>query len=202
MFGIRKEPPATSNFLPIHAGLAAALLVLAARPSPATTLIAADFTELVTGAHAIVHGRVVGTHPAWVGDRVRIDTLVTLAVDEYYKGDLGREVVIRVPGGRLGRYRSVLIGAPTFVVGQEVILFLTARASIPYVLGLNQGVFRVRSLSPGRPVVTPVPLVARGLQPEPVIRGDPARRPLTVPEFAALVRSLVVEPARAADVKP
>ena len=182
-------------------GTASLLLLLSIfstveRPVAATTLLGADFSELVVAAAAVVHGRIVETRPEWVGNRARIDTLVTLAVDDYYKGNLGRRLVFRVPGGRLGRYRSILIGAPVFTVGQEVILFLDSQGSpVPYVLGLNQGVFRVGSLASGRVAVTPAPLLARGTQPERVVRGDPSRNPLGVQEFAALVRSILASHA-------
>ena len=49
-----------------------------------------------------------------------------------------------MPGGRLGRYRSLVVGAPTFEAGQRVVVFLGATPpSLPYVLGMSQGVFRV-----------------------------------------------------------
>lgn len=174
----------------------AALGLLLSRPVAATTVVGADFSELVAAAGTIVHGRIVDTRSEWVGNRDRIDTLVTLSADDYYKGNLGREVVFRVPGGQVGRYRSILIGAPVFTIGQEVILLLNSHGSlVPYVLGLSQGVFRVRNLPAGRQVVTPTPLLARGTKPERVVRGDPSRRPLAVPEFAALVRSILASHA-------
>ena len=62
----------------------------------------------------------------WLEGRRSIETLVTLEVETYAKGDLGRTVTLRVPGGQMGPYRSVMLGAPTFVEGEEVVVFLAA----------------------------------------------------------------------------
>ena len=41
----------------------------------------------------------------------------------------------------MGRYRSVMPGAPAFTEGEEIVLFLTADAArTAHVLGLGQGV--------------------------------------------------------------
>jgi hypothetical protein len=89
----------------------------------------------------------------WVADRRGIETLVTLDAEEYLKGALGAQVQFLVPGGAIGRYRSIVVGAPALKVGQRVVVFLGARGpSLPYILGFNQGLFRVRSES-GEPMV-------------------------------------------------
>jgi hypothetical protein len=173
---------------------AALLLVIVrgAGPVVATTIVAADLRELTVGATAVAHAVVVDTRSQWVGNRERVETLVTLDVESYFKGNLGRQVVIRVPGGQIGRYRSVLIGAPHLRHGDELVLFLgSQRGSLPYVLGLSQGVFRVRrEAGSNRAIVTPAPLLARGNTAEQVIRGDRSRRPLSLSDFGDLVRSL------------
>src|SRR5262245_53368387 len=88
----------------------------AARPT-ATVVVAADLAELAREARAIPRGRVVAVEGRWTDDRRTIETLVTLDVDEYLKGTLGDTLQFRVPGGELGRFRSVVIGAPEFAVG-------------------------------------------------------------------------------------
>jgi hypothetical protein len=120
--------------------------------------------------------------------------LVTIEAVEYFKGDLGDRVTIRVPGGQIGRYRSVTVGAPAFREGDEVVLFLNARGpSIPYVLGLSQGVFRVRAASGfSGPVVAPSPLIAGGTDAR-VSRGAPSRRPIPLSTFGEAVRTLAGE---------
>ena len=103
------------------------------------------------------------------------------------KGQSAAELVFRVPGGRVGRYRRIFVGAPTFMAGDEILLFLKGRApalSMPF--GLSQGVYRV-SRTTGNPMVMPVPAL-EGVTG--TLRGDPVRRPLSLDEFTRQVRTL------------
>jgi len=82
-----------------------------------------------------------------------------------------------------------MVGAPVFVGGDEVVLFLRGRApAVPVPFGLSQGVYRVARARDGRLMVTP-PVIAEG--PGRVVRGDPARRPLEMSVFARDVRAIV-----------
>jgi hypothetical protein len=104
-----------------------------------------------------------------------------------------------VPGGRLGRYRSVVVGAPQFVRGDEAVLFLKTHGDeLPDVFGLNQGVFRIRIDSvTGQRVVVPPVLKApeANAAPQPVVRGALDRRPLTFDSFGARVRDAMAAKA-------
>ena len=181
---------ATRGMITMLAALAAA--VAAGPAARATVLVPAELGELVRESQAIVHGRVVDVTAVWADGRRRIDSLVTLEVDEYLKGDFGAQVTIRVPGGQIGRYRSVMVGAPSFAEGDEVVLLLGARGpSIPYVLGLSQGVFRVVEDPQTRARVVVPPPLAAGVDVQAVKRGDGARRPLPLDRFTADVRALV-----------
>jgi hypothetical protein len=167
-----------------------ALLIVA--PSlRATVLVPADFHEIVAGSQIIVHGRVTEVRPEWSDDRRRIDSVVTVAAGSYLKGGPGDVVTFRVPGGQIGRYRNVVIGAPQFHPGDEAVLFLAGRGpSAAHVFGLSQGVFRVRvdARTGSRVVIAPV-LLARTAAPETVVRGASGRRPLPLDAFAATVRA-------------
>jgi hypothetical protein len=168
------------------------VLISGTSQARATVFAPADFTQLVLAARAIVHGRIIDLRPQLTDDHRRIDTLVTMAVSTYLKGDLGSTVTFRVPGGRIGRYRAIVLDAPHFSVGEEVVLLLSARGpSIPYVLGLNQGVFRVvTDPVTGARRVTPTPLVDEGADWKPVVRGDPARQSLLLTDFARQVQRI------------
>ena len=169
------------------------LLVLLALPARATVLIPADLGELSRDALAIARGRVVALDTQWTDDRATIETIVTLEVESYLKGGLGATVHFRVPGGELGRFRSVVVGAPTFAVDQRVVVFLGARGpSVPHVLGLSQGVFRLSQASDnsGWLVTSSVPLPAAGGVSSRVVRGDPSRRALALGDFERTVRAL------------
>ena len=117
--------------------------------------------------------------------------------DAWLKGDLGATVRFRVPGGRLGRYRSLVVGAPKFEAGQQVVVFLGATPpSLPYVLGLSQGVFRVAQGAAGA-VVTPPAVMPVSDGTRRVTRGDLSRRPLA----ARRVRAAGTRARAGAEVK-
>jgi hypothetical protein len=149
----------------------------------------------VTGAETIVHGRVVEVRSTLGGPRRVIESFVTLAVIESLKGAAGATVTFRVPNGQVGRYRRVVIGAPEFVQGDEVVVFLRGRPpGVPSPFGLSQGVYRIVRDGDARAFVTP-PAVSRGIAAERVVRGDPVRRPMPVAAFAREVLG-VLERAR------
>lgn len=156
----------------------------------ATTILPADLGELSREARVIVVGRVASLGEHWTVDRRAIDTLVTLHVDAYLKGDLGPTVQFHTPGGRVGRFRSVVIGAPTFTVDERVVVFLGVRGpSVPYVLGLSQGVFRVWRDGAGWRVLPP-PIAPIAGQAAPIVRGELGRRPMPLGDFENRVRAL------------
>lgn len=167
-----------------------AAAVLSAGSIGATTLIPAGVGELSRDARAIVLGRVVAVEARWTADRRGIETLVTLEADTYLKGAFGSSVQFLVPGGELGRFQNIVVGAPRFTPGERVIVFLGARGpSIPFVLGLSQGLFRV-VLDDRAWVVTPPALLAAGGVVTPIVRGDPGRRPMALDEFARQIKTL------------
>ena len=172
------------------------IYLLCAPAIGATVLVPAEFREIVAGSETIAYTRVVDVRPEWSEGRRQIDTIVTADVIASYKGEAVRTVSFRVPGGQIGRYRSVTIGAPVFSRGDEAVLFLqTADGDVPHVFGLNQGVFRVR-LDPrsGRRIVVRPALMASGDAPERIVRGAPARRAVDLEAFGAQVRAAMAAP--------
>ena len=173
--------------------LALTLALATAMPLSATVLIPAEFREIVSGSQIIVHGRVSDVRAAWTPGRRRIESLVTLQAASFYRGSASRTLTFRVPGGQIGRYKSVTVGAPEFRAGDEVVLFLKASGpAVPQVFGLNQGVFRVR-VEPrtGRRLVMQPIVTARSAAPTVVARGARERRPLPLDQFAAQVRTVL-----------
>lgn len=167
-----------------------AILLLFSHELRATVLLPAEFREIVAGSQIIVYGRVADVRPEWSDDRSRIDTIVTLTAGTYLKGGPGRSVTFRVPGGQIGRYRNLVVGAPQFQAGEEAVLFLSAAGpSIAHVFGLSQGVFRVKAdARSGQRLVVPPVLMSDSDVAQLVTRGDPARRQLSLDQFAATVR--------------
>ncbi len=177
----------------IAAGIVLLLLPAVAQ---ATVLVATDLTGLARSARVIVRGRVVGVTAQWTEGRRRIISVVSVDALEYLKGDFGPHFELQVPGGTMGRYRSVMAGAPSFKEGQEVILFLAGTPpSLPYLVGFSQGVYRVvADPASGRRVVTPPVLVA-GATAQKITPGDPNRKPLPLNEFTDQVKTLVAAAA-------
>jgi len=173
----------TSLVLFILAGLS--------HPARATVIVPADLGELARDARAIVRGRVASVEARWTDDHRAIESIVTLDVESTLKGSFGPDVQFRVPGGQLGRFRSLVMGAPEFTVDQRVVVFLGARGpSVPFVLGMSQGVFRVVAADGGGWIVTPPALLPSKAGTVPIIRGDPNRRPLPLGDFEQRVRAL------------
>lgn len=172
------------------------VLVLLSGTAGATVLLPIEFRELVTSANVIVHGRVVDVRAEWVDGRRAVETFVTIQADEYLKGNLGDHVTFKVPGGQLGRYRTVFVGAPIFTTDDEVVLFLKANGqSFPFIIGLTQGLFRVvDDGATGDRRVTPPPVLDRsGVESQSVVRGDPARKSVPVATFRQLVARVLRE---------
>ncbi len=163
------------------------LLIAALAPRlSATVLVPADLAGLVQSAQLIVYGRVSNAVAIRSADH-GTETIVTLAVGGYLKGTGSGEVAFRVPGGEIGRYRTIVVGAPAFHEGDEVVCFLKGQApQIPILVGFNQGVLRVFPDGNGVRRLLAPPL--RQAQPEPVVRGDGYKRLVTLEEFAARVR--------------
>jgi hypothetical protein len=166
------------------------VLVAAGLPVRATTIVPADLGELSHDAIAIARGRIADVRSQWTEDRGTVETIVTLEVEDYLKGSLGAIVRFRVPGGELGRYRTIVVGAPDFAVDQRVVVFLGAHGpTVPHIVGFNQGVFRVVRAADDSWVVSPPSAVA-GAAAVRVVRGDPARRPVPLADFEQQVRTL------------
>jgi hypothetical protein len=166
--------------------------VLVSTMASATVIVPAELKEIVTGSEVIAYARVTEVRPEWADGRRWIDTIVTAEVMSYLKGGPQETISFKVPGGQLGRYRSVFVGAPIFARGDEAVLFLKPNGDeLLDVFGLNQGVFRVRVDSgTGQRMVVPPPIMATGSPdtPQRLTRGALDRKPLLFAEFGARVR--------------
>jgi hypothetical protein len=176
--------------------------VLVTSVASATVLVPAEFREIVGGSEVIAYARVVDVRPEWADGRQWIDTVITADVVTYLKGGSEPDTLtFKVPGGKLGRYRSVMIGAPVFARGDEAVLFLKHHGDeLPDVFGLNQGVFRVRvDQRTGQRMVIPPPLMMAGSSDtaQPLKRGSLDRTPLEFGAFGARVREVMAAAPKA-----
>lgn len=194
--------PQTRRSWIVRVGLVLVLGAMTGAPAWATVIVPANVEVLAAEAAVIVHAVVVDVRAQRVPGESRIDSIVTLEASTYWKGDLGATVTIRLPGGRLGRYRSVVVGAPVLAPGEEVVLFLAGDApSLPHVIGMSQGLYRVvGDPVTGRRLVVPSPLLAPTGAPVPVVRGDATRRLASVDEFGQLLTAIASRAARPSGV--
>ena len=151
--------------------LAAAVLIgwLGAGVANATTFVAMSERALARASDAIVLGTVTALES--VGDRAGgIYTLVTIAVEGRYKGDVGAEIVLKQPGGELDDRGLVIPGSPVFTRGEQNVLFLSAgRDGTARTTALGLGQFRVVAGGDGD-------AVAERMVHEPVLGGGRVRR--------------------------
>ncbi len=167
----------------------AMLMCLLAAHVRATVLVPADLAELSRDAQIIARGQVVAIDARWSDGHRAIETVVTLEAERVLKGEVGRMVQFRVPGGVMGRYRNIVMGAPQFAVGQRVIVFLGASGPrVPFVLGFSQGVYRLDVTSSGDVLVSPPPIMP-GVT-GPIVRGAVTRQPAPLADFERSVRAL------------
>lgn len=162
----------------------------------ASTLLPADFRITVTEATVIVRGRITDVR-AVRSTAGEVETVATVAVDATLKGATRPFVSMRLPGGVMGRYRTVVPGAPRVEVGDTGVFFLKAApGGALWPVGLSSGIYRV-AMSGGRAMVAPpvLPGVTTATTGT-VQRGDKRRTMLALSEFESLV-SLVLNGARA-----
>jgi hypothetical protein len=139
-------------------GLAAlALAAIVAAPASTTTLLHFDLDELTAVATVVAVGEIAGVATGWNRDRTKIYTRVAFRPTEVLKGgrDLG-PLTIKMIGGQIGQDEARLAGTPAFTTGERVLLFLEPREDGDgyHVVGLFQGVFRLRQGARGDELLT------------------------------------------------
>jgi len=117
----------------------------------ATTIPELTLEELVLNSTNIILAKVVSSHSYQNDHPSRVYTDITLEVDKSYKGTLpsGENLTITMYGGTLNGYTTILVGAPSFQIGQSSVLFLRKIEAPPPekahygVIGLFQGKYDV-----------------------------------------------------------
>jgi hypothetical protein len=155
----------------------------------ATVVVPMDLRELVSRAAVIVYGRVTEVRSVVLDERT--ESVVTLGAPFFLKGSGGREVQFRLPGGRIGRYRTVVLGTPDLQHGDEVVVFLADVAPIGVLLGFSQGVLRVSRASAGAVPMLLAPPVARDARAARVVRGGESARFVPLSSFIEGVHVLM-----------
>jgi hypothetical protein len=128
----------------------AALLAASLGTASATTLQQLSLDEMSRQSTAIVRARMLDSHAALHNGDVY--TVYRFTAVETLKAAGSQPLVreVAVPGGVAGGIRQAVEGAPTLQPGAEYVLFLwTSRSGLTQIMGLSQGLFRLRPGSAG-----------------------------------------------------
>ena len=102
--------------------------------------------ELTTESTSILYGKCTKMESAWTEDKSMILTKVTVVPELYLKGNLGSEVTITVPGGRVGDIIYEVSEMPAFQKGEEVFAFIWQHPSgMNLVTGGYQGKLKIQT---------------------------------------------------------
>ena len=108
----------------------------------ATTLARLSLDQLAVASDGVARVRCAGAESRW--ENGAIWTVTTFDVLDSMKGDLPAQVVVRVPGGKVGHLTAVVDGTPRFKAGEEAVVFLERRRAGGYsVAGWVEGTFRI-----------------------------------------------------------
>ena len=80
--------------------------------------------DLTKKSNSIVYGKCSGVKCKWNQAQDIIVTEVTIVPEGYVKGNLGGQVVVTVPGGRIGDIIYQVSEMPVFEPGEEVFAFI------------------------------------------------------------------------------
>ncbi len=135
-----------------------ALVVSASMLAPAravaSTFRTLDLGELAGQSESIVRAVVLDQVSAWNREGSMIFTDVTLAVKQALRGSPPERITIRVPGGTVDGFTTVMLGSARFETGTEVVVFTGRwKDGVPRVAGYEQGVSRVRRDAAGNAVL-------------------------------------------------
>ncbi len=81
--------------------------------------------DLSKRSEIVAVGKVASLKSEWTPDKQRIQTRVTLSVNEYVKGAAGNSVELVVPGGEVGAVGELYTHMPKFSQGEEVVVFVS-----------------------------------------------------------------------------
>ncbi|MBZ5645474.1 MAG: hypothetical protein LAO19_22170 [Acidobacteriia bacterium] len=108
----------------------------------ATTLARLSLDQLAAAADGVARVRCAAAESRW--ENGAIWTVTTFDVIETLKGSLPGQVVVHLPGGRVGHLTAAVDGAPKFRPGEQAVVFLERAGTGGYsVAGWVEGTFRI-----------------------------------------------------------
>lgn len=124
--------------------LLALLLIFAVGESTATSAVPQTLSQLTDASSHIVRGDVRRIESRWNADQTLIVTDVSLWVGESFKGSARGQIIVTLPGGRIDDLVLDVVGAPSFALDEEVLVFLQRGENDNFLLPtLFQGKFHL-----------------------------------------------------------
>jgi hypothetical protein len=159
----------------------------------------ASLKEMTETSHAIFTGTCVKKVSAWNEKRTKIFTQVSIRTGDLIKGNPGTEVLVTVPGGRVGNATYEVSDMPVFTEGEEVLLFLWKHPSgMNLVTGALQGKLTVvQDRATGKKVVQGASFLLEsatgqgGQALRKTAQEKPAAAGVTLDDFKASIRQFV-----------
>ncbi len=104
-------------------------------------MTAKDMTDVST---AVLYGKCKSKRCDWNENKSTIYTYITIVPEEYIKGNLGTEVVVAVPGGRVDKMLYEVSETPFFTEGEDVMAFIwTSPKGKHLITGGSQGKIKI-----------------------------------------------------------
>jgi hypothetical protein len=133
-------------------------LIVTALPFGGTysQVIQRSLEQLTRESDAVVVGKVAALASEWNESKSRIQTRVTIAVDQSVKGDASvRSITVLVPGGEVGSVGEVYSHSPRFLRDEAVVVFAKkSTAGFYQVSEGSQGKFTItKDETSGVPIV-------------------------------------------------
>ena len=101
--------------------------------------------QLSNESTAVLYGKCTGKRCEWNENKSIIYTYITVAPEEYIKGNLGSPAVIAVPGGQVDDIIYEVSEMPVFAEGEDVVAFIwTNPSGKNLVTGGYQGKMRIK----------------------------------------------------------
>ena len=120
-----------------------AVLGVLCAPVHGSTLQQLSLDDMIQKSTLIVRGKVQRqTYASYRGSLIW--THYSVQVTETYKGTPAGQLDIAIPGGVSNGIEQTYAGVPSFISGQDYVMFLwTSKSGLTQVIGLSQGLFAV-----------------------------------------------------------
>ena len=114
----------------------------------------ASLEELTVESNRVVVGRIIDIDYQWQNEaRKTIETVLTIAVESYVKGEGAFVITVKQLGGKMGDLAMEIPGTPQFDVGDEIVFFLVEHQGSNWIHSIALGAFSIVTENNGEKLV-------------------------------------------------